>query len=509
MQTITKQDYIYKTEPFDHQRKIFLESRDKLAFGYLAEQGTGKTKMSIDNAAWLFAKGEINTLIIIAPNGVHRNWIDDEIPDHLPDWVDRRTLFWEGGKAGSKKYQKEIEKLFDKGDFLRIIAFNIESFNTVKVKKLLSRLALLECMCVVDESTRIKTPGAKRTRAIVTYSKKMKYKRICNGTPITQSPLDLYSQFRFLNPRIIGAVSFLSFKHEYATWEKKLNRKTKREYEELVEFKNLDKLKAKIAPYCVRVRKSECLDLPEKIYKRYYVEIDKEQRRIYNDMLANSVAELRTRETPQFESPEKELEFFLQDTDKIRAKNAMVKLLRLQQILSGWHYASEEDKTVVPIVDKNTRLAAFMELISDIEGKVIIFSRFVPDIEMIIESLSEEYGTDSVVAYYGAVEDDDRFIAKRSFQDLNSPVRFFVANPQSAGVGLTLHAAQSVIYYSNSFSLYDRLQSEDRAHRIGQRNNVTYYDLEVAGTIDRYIIESLRAKKDIANEITGDTESWL
>lgn len=508
---LTKTDYRFKTDPYNHQEKIFFSSRDMKAFGYLAEQGTGKTKMAIDNAAWLFMKGQINALVVIAPNGVHRNWISDEVPTHLPDWVERRAVCWNSLKSSTKKFQKEVDTLFEPGDFLRIIAINIESFNTKNVKHLIKRLKLLDCMAVVDESTRIKTPGAKRTRAIMLFSKNMKYRRICNGTPVTQGPLDLYSQFRFLSPSIIGHDSYLAFKHEFAVWEKKTvyDRKlgAEREYDELVSYKNLDKLKALIAPYSTRVRKSDCLDLPEKIYKRHYVEIDATQRRMYNEMLETKVAELRERDTPVFDSLEDELAFFMEDTDKLRAKNAMVVQLRLQQILSGWCY--DDDKKVIQLIDKNTRLNALLELIKDIDGKMIIFSRFVPDIESIIESLAVEYGMRSIVAYYGAVDDETRFQAIQDFQDLNSDVRFFVANQQSAGVGITLHAAKSVLYYNNSFSLYDRLQSEDRAHRIGQRNNVTYYDLEAPDTIDRYIIDKLRSKKDVANQITGDEDEWL
>jgi SNF2 family DNA or RNA helicase len=257
----------------------------------------------------------------------------------------------------------------------------------------------------------------------------------------------------------------------------------------VVGYKNMDKLKKLIAPHTYRVTKDECLDLPKKLYQKEYVELTKGQRKLYNTLRDELIIE--------FENGE-----------HLTAALKITQMLRLQQIVGG--YLPTDEGSIVQIEENNPRMKRIIEIAEvNKKTKVIIWARFVAEIKEITKMLAKEYGKQSVVAYYGDVSDDDRSEAKRRFQN-DKECRFFVGNAQAGGRGLTLHAANIVIYYSNSFSLEQRLQSEDRAHRIGQERNVLYIDFVAPDTLDTKVVESLRGKKEIADMLTGDDiKEWL
>ena len=465
-------DFMFKTKPFEHQRSAFYMSRDNESFALLMEQGTGKTKVIIDNSAYLYGAGRINCLVVIAPNGVHRNWIHKEIPDHMPDWCKHKCSYY---YSGMKKKDLEAfeETMFAEG-CLKIFAFNVEAFVSKTAVELINKILLAnDAMLVVDESSRIKRPGAKRTKVITKLSTLAKYRRIMTGTPVTKGPEDIYSQFKFLDPQILGYDSFYSFKARYCImggFESK----------QIVSYQNVDELTKNIEGHSYRVLKKDCLDLPDKIYQRYPVELSVKQRKLYDQMRKQFIAEM--------------------DGEQVDAPEAITRLLRLQQITCGWF---PTENGVVPIEDKNPRLNALMEILSDIDSKVIIWARFKADLKAIERLLGS-----AAVAYYGEVSNNDRADAVERFQ--NDPkIRYFIGQPQSGGIGLTLTAADYAIYYSNSFDLETRLQSEDRCHRIGTKNNVTYIDIEAPKTIDSKIIKALRSKKNLADVITKDPISMF
>ena len=464
-------DFIFKTEPYQHQRKAFYLSRDKKAFALLMEQGTGKTKVALDNAAYLYAQGKITALVIIAPNGVHRNWLSREIPAHLPDWCKHKSEYYYSGM--NERHKKEFANVMAAQDCLRIFAFNVEAFVSKVACNFMENILLSnDCMLVVDESSRIKTPGAKRTKTIHNFGKQAKYKRIMTGTPVTKGPEDIYSQFRFLDSNILGYDSFYSFKSRYCIMGGFENR-------QIVNYQNTNELTQNIEGHSFRVLKKDCLDLPEKIYQRQTVELSKKQRKIYDQLSEDFVVEL--------------------EGEHLSAPETITRILRLQQIVCGW-FPTEGGETVA-IEEKNPRLSALLDALSDIECKVIIWARFKRDIKAIGAALG-----DKAVSYYGEVSNDDRATAVDRFQ--NDPkIRYFIGQPQSGGIGLTLTAAECAIYYSNSFDLETRLQSEDRCHRIGTKNNVTYIDFESPKTIDTKIINALRSKKSLADTITKDPVS--
>jgi|TARA_R110002167_G_scaffold234461_1_gene439718 SNF2 family DNA or RNA helicase len=328
-----------------------------------------------------------------------------------------------------------------------------------------------DIMMIVDESTRIKTPSAKRTKAITKFGKLAKYRRILTGTPVTKGAEDAYSQFKFLDSNILGYDSYYSFKARYCVmggYEQK----------QIVSYQNTDELVRSIDSHSFRVLKKDCLDLPDKIYQRHYVDMSEKQRKIYTTMKKSFVAEL--------------------GGETIEAPEAITRLLRMQQILCGW-FPTEDG--IEAIDDKNPRIEALKDILSGINSKTIIWARFKADIRAIEKLLG-----DQAVSYHGDVSTDARVDAIERFQ--NDPkIRYFVGTPQAGGIGITLNAAEYVIYYSNSFDLEQRLQSEDRAHRIGTKTNVTYIDIECQKSIDSKIIKALRDKKSIADMITKDPMS--
>ena len=460
-------DFIFKTRPFDHQRKAFYLSRDKESFALLMEQGTGKTKVVIDNAAYLYGQGKITALVVIAPNGVHRNWLSKEIPDHMPEWCPSRTVYYHSGMR--KKELEAFDEVLAETEKLKVFSFNVEAFVSDKAVALMKRVLLSnDVMLVVDESSRIKRPGAKRTKIITRFSNMAKYRRIMTGTPVTKGPEDVYSQFKFLDPHILGYDSFYSFRARYCVMGGFENK-------QIVSYQNIDELTQNIEGHSFRVLKKDCLDLPEKIYQRHPVDLSPKQRKLYNQLRKDFIAEL--------------------EGEKLDAPETITRLLRLQQIVCGWFPTEDEIKQ---IDDKNPRLQALLDVLSDIDSKVIIWARFKADLRAIERALGE-----LAVAYHGEVSNDQRAIAVERFQ--NDPkIRYFVGQPQSGGIGLTLTAADCAIYYSNSFDLETRLQSEDRCHRIGTKNNITYIDIEAPKTIDTKIIKALQNKKSLADVVTKD-----
>lgn len=453
---------------------------------------SGKTKVMIDNTAMLYQKGAITGCLVLAPKGVYKNWSDIEIPKHLPDDIQREVLVWDAAKSpGYKKKLHEAVRNWDHKK-LQFLVFNVESLISEKGKDLIIDFIRKHdgnVMALVDESTCIKNHKAKRTKVAIEIGKKCKARRIATGSPITNTPLDLYSQCAFLDKKLLGFGSYYAFKNTFANVEKIPNRNGQY-YEKILSYKNLDRLSEMVAKFSHRVTKKECLDLPDKIYMTRDVELTDEQKKIYNEMAKYQFA-------------------LMQDGESFKEMSVSVvltKFLRLHQILCGTFTTDDGELKRIP----NHRLDALQEVLDETSGKVIIWATYIADIEAISEMLKKEYGEDSFVTYYGATSADDRTKAIERFQDESSPVRFFLGNTQTAGRGITLTAANTVVYYSNNFSLELRQQSEDRAHRFGQKNPVTYVDLVVRNSLDEKIIQSLINKRDIANEVLkDDLTSWI
>ena len=476
----------FKTKPFVHQLQALGCSWDKTNFAYFMEMGTGKSKVLIDNIAMLYDAGKINAAVVIAPKGVYRNWERLEIPAHLPDHIKTRITTWVAPSSRTKQDKKDIDKLSETFDGLDIFLMNVEALSSKPAAQFLERYLLsTNSLVAVDESTTIKTQSAGRTKNIVKVGKLAKYRRILTGSPVTKNPMDLYSQCAFLDEDLLGFSSYWAYKSRYAIEVKRHS--STHSFPHIVGFRNLDELSRKLAFFSFRVLKEDCLDLPSKVYSPRHVELTKEQQKAYNDLETFAITQL--------------------NNNTLSVTNTMTMLLRLHQITCGY-LPTDNGQPPVPL--KNNRMDELLSVLEETEGKVIIWANYRYSIFDIEKNLKKKFGEDSVVTYFGDTKDQDRQEIVKSFQDPKSPVRFFVANQQTGGYGLTLTAAHTVVYYSNNYDLEKRIQSEDRAHRIGQKNNVTYIDIICENTVDDNIVGSLRNKIDLASQSLGEKlREWL
>ena len=472
--------YKYKSKPFAHQKKALEMSWDKEVFAYFMEMGTGKSKVLIDNIAMLYNAGKIDGALIVAPKGVYKNWFDSEIPNHMPDYIEKKVGLWK-----TKPNAPELKPLFSTGAELHILIMNVEAFSTKKgvdfARKFLSSHKTL---MAIDESTTIKNPGALRTKTILSLRSLTKYRRILTGSPVTKSPLDLYTQCYFLDPYLLDQSSYYVFRTRYAIC-RKIN-VSGRSVEIVVGYRNLAELSEKLKPFSYRVLKDDCLDLPKKTFMKRTVELTDEQKKVYKQMKQEAIAFLNGK--------------------MVTSATVITQLMRLHQITCG-HFKSN-DGTVQDL--KNNRITQLMDILEEVEGKAVIWAHYRHDIEKIVEAISKKYGNNTVVTYFGDTSTDDRQKAIKKIQDKNSPVRFIVGTPQTGGYGITLTGASTMIYYSNGYDLEKRMQSEARIDRIGQEKPMTYIDIMAEDTIDDKIVKSLRNKVNIATEIMGEElKAWI
>jgi SNF2 family DNA or RNA helicase len=475
--------YPFKNKPFLHQQAYLQRFWDFPVAALFADMGTGKSFMLINNAAMLYDKGKINAVLVVAPKGVYRNWYDTEIPKHLPEHIVHRMAIW--SPSPRKAEAKALDDLFVSTEDLKILCMNVEAFSTAKGTAFAKRFLFVhDAMMIIDESTTIKTPGSARSKNTEKVGRGARFRRIATGSPVTKSPMDLYQQCAFLSDGCLNISSYYAFQARYAVVvERQL---ASHSFKQIVGYRRLDELKEKLDRFSFRVKKEECLDLPDKLYVKREVDLTDEQVKAYNDMKAVAMA--------------------LIDGGMVSTVNALTQLMRLHQIVCG--HVKLDDGTIKELPNK--RIDELMAIVEETDGKMIIWANYRHDIEAIKLALQKEYGMNSVATYFGDTEAEERQRIVNRFQDMNDELRFFVGNPSTGGYGLTLTAAATMVYYSNSFDLEKRLQSEDRAHRIGQTKNVTYIDLIAPGTVDEKIVKALRNKIDIATQVLGeDIKQWL
>jgi SNF2 family DNA or RNA helicase len=472
--------YKFKSKPFAHQNKALEMSWDKEVFAYFMEMGTGKSKVLIDNIAMLYNAGRINGALIVAPKGVYKNWFDSEIPNHMPDYIQKKIGLWR-----TDPNAKDLKPMFSTGADLHILIMNVEAFSTKKGLQFAHRfLSSHNALMGVDESTTIKNPSAKRTKNILSLRSLTKYRRILTGSPVTKSPLDLFSQCNFLDPWLLDQSSYYSFRTRYAVCRK--IQVQGRQVEIVVGYRNLSELSDKLKPFSYRVLKDDCLDLPKKTYLKRTIDLSDEQRKVYKQMKQEALAVLNGK--------------------MVTSATVITQLMRLHQITCG-HFTSD-DGAIQEI--KNNRISQLVDILEEVEGKAVIWAHYRYDIEKIVEAISKKYGNNAVVTYYGDTTTDERAAAIKKIQDPESPVRFIVGTPQTGGYGITLTGASTMIYYSNGYDLEKRQQSEARIDRIGQEKPMTYIDIMAEDTIDMKIVKSLRSKVNIATEIMGEElKAWI
>jgi len=475
-------NYKFKTKPYKHQMTALEKSWHKETYAYFMEMGTGKTKVLIDNMAMLYDKGKIDGALIIAPKGVIKTWHEQELPTHLPNHIENVTVLWQANIT--KGQQEKLESLFKTETALHILIMNVEALSTDKGVKFAAKfLNSHKVIMAIDESTTIKTPTAKRTKNIIRLGTSAKYKRIMTGSPVTKNPLDLYTQCEFLDPYLLDHASYYSFRNRYAVM-KSMHVRGKT-IQVVHAFQNLAELSEKLQGFSYRVLKEDCLDLPPKNWIKRHITLSSEQQKIYDQMKKEAIATLNGKVTSTM--------------------TVITQLMRLQQITCG-HFVADDGSTQEI---KSNRITELMDVLNETEGKAIIWGHWQKDIKNIVSEIEKIYGPGSVVSYYGLTPQDERQDNIRQFQD-NPKCRFMVGTPSTGGYGITLTAANTVIYYSNGYDLEKRLQSEDRAHRIGQKKNVTYIDIIAEKTVDEKIQQSLRKKINIASEVLGEElRAWI
>lgn len=481
---VTDYNFGTKTTPMSQQLRAFSLSKDRVAFAYLMEQGTGKTAVFIHDACYAFLNGKVEAALVVCPNGVKDNW-PEEVEKHAPEYTRHACFVWE---AGLKKGDWERMKAARADGQLVWLVMNVEAFSSQKgVEAAELFLATFHTQMGVDESSRIKNHGAKRTKAISKAGRMARRRRILTGTPITQSPLDAYPQFEFLDPAILGFGSFYSFRNYFALMGG-FNGK------EVVGYANLPELKAKIDPHSYRVLQSECMNLPAVTYTKVSVDLDPEQRKVYDGLKKEMIAEV--------------------GGGTVSVTMVLTQMLRLQQVAGGFVALDPDEdgnpQRTVPTPGRNPKLDALMEYVGENPGKTIVWSRFRAEIAIIAAALRAEYGAESVVEFHGGVSSADRTAARHAFQDPDSKVRFFVGQQETGGIGITLTQARHMVFFSNTFKLEDRLQAVKRAERYGMAGTLIVVDLVARKTIDQQVHKALRAKKDLADLITGDDwREWL
>ena len=474
--------YKFKTKPYKHQLTALKKSWNKENFAYFLEMGTGKTKVLIDNLAMLYDKGKVDGALIIAPKGVVKTWYEQELPAHLPNHIENKTILWQANIT--KSQQEKLDSILENEMLLHILVMNVEALSTDKGVNFARKFLLSHnTLMAIDESTTIKNPSAKRTKNIILIGKYAKYRRIMTGSPITKNPLDLYSQCEFLDPWLLDFTSYYAFRNRYA--EMKTMHIRGRSIQVVSEFKNLSELSETIKTFSDRVLKEDCLDLPPKTFMKRYVTLTSDQKKIYEQMKKAAMAVLNGKVTTTM--------------------TVLTQLMRLHQITCG-HFTADDGTSHA--VESN-RLNELMNVLDETEGKAIIWANYQLSVGEIIQKIIKEYGEDSYVHYYGLTSQEERQDNIRKFQ--NDPkCRFLVGTPQTGGYGITLTQANTVIYYSNGYDLEKRLQSEDRAHRIGQNKKVTYIDIIAEDTVDEKIVEALRKKINIASEVMGEElKDWI
>jgi SNF2 family DNA or RNA helicase len=338
---------------------------------------------------------------------------------------------------------------------------------------------------VLDESTTIKNKSAKRTKNILALRKLSHMRRILTGSPITKSPLDLFTQCQFLSPELLGFSSYLAFRNRYAEMTD-IPVGSGRFISVPKYYKRLEELEMKLKQFATRIRKDQCLDLKPKVRSKRYIELEGESKKIYDRLRTSALA--------------------IVEDSTISFSNKLTEIIKLHQVCNG--FTKDDDGKMLFLHDQ--KIKTLHEVIEESDGKIIIWANYLWNIHQIIHSLKSRYGEESVVSIFGEVGVEDRKKAVELFQN-DSNVRFFVGNPTTGGFGLTLTACNTVVYFSNNYNLEVRMQSEDRAHRMGQKGTVVYIDIVAKNTLDEAIMKSLVNKGQIAAKTLGeeDLKTWL
>ena len=537
--------YNFKTEPFEHQKIAYHMLRDLDYFAVTADMGTGKTKIVIDIAGYKFLETKtINAMMVIAPNGVHTQWVEEQLPIHCN--VPYTAIVWNSAKRTNQKYSRELKSfLTSQTDKLKVFAVNVEAFQSDSIMPIVGEFVKNHnVFSVVDESTRIKNPKAKRSGIIHRLNK---YGTRCTltGTPVAKSPFDLWSQYEFLKANYFDCNYFI-FQHRYGVMMQGVNPMGGRyrtlldekmfnivkhkikgmrearngklmeddyatiasilglserdirfieDQEQFVRYRNLDNLKQIVSPITFSIRKEDCFDLPPKVHQKVIIDMPREQRRIYDDLKKNLLAQY--------------------SEEKLTVTNKLSLSIRFMQICGGFFPFSEEIeglngsitevKRYKPIGVTNEKMRLLSEDIEDTDEPVIVWAVFIPEILALHKQLTK-VGR-KVGLYYGAVSQEGREQVKKQFND--GTIDTFLGNGQTAAYGLNLQISTMQMFFSNNYRTEDRLQMEDRSHRYGMKGTCRYRDYLYKNTIDEKIYLNFQEGKKMNDFFTRPLKEIL
>ena len=446
-------------------------------FGYLFEMGCGKTLTAIATIGAGYQMGHVKRVLIVAPTSVVAVW-PKEFSEYAAFPYTIRTLL--GDKAKRLKELNDLERFPYK--HLKVAVINYESTWREDIFEAL--VAYDADLIICDESQRIKTHDAAQSKALHQLGDRARYKLILSGTPVQNQAVDIFSQYRFLDPSIFGD-NFYSFRNRYCVMGG-FNQK------QIVKYKDLDTLIRKEHSIAYRVTKDEALDLPEQTFDDRVVPMSKKERSIYDRLRRDSYAELEGGGT-------------------ITATTVLTKLLRLQQFTGGFLV---EDDAARPKLVSRGKLDALEDILQDyvVEGrkKLVIFARFLPEIHEIEALCNKVLGKAGMraVAIYGDIKKEERGAIVQRFQT-DPETTVFVGQIDTAGTGITLTAADTCVYYSVNFNFATYSQSLSRIHRIGQKNRCTYIHLVADQTIDETILQALAKKEDLAKTVVDNWRAFF
>jgi len=464
----------------------------RVNFAYFMEPGTGKTWTVFAEFERLFCEDRVDVLVVVAPNGVHRAWLEVELPKHF-GWPQSRLFLWSA--AATRKRREAFAALLMPFTTRvpRIAAFNCEAFSHTQSeaeRHLKDILRHFRVYLVHDESQTLKTPSAKRSQNLARLGRQATYRRLATGTHIAESPLDAYAQLRALDKALLGFDNYAVFKAHFAVWYQRVRRLPgggEQKWEAIARWQHLDELKALIDQHAYLVRKQDCLDLPPKTYCVRYVELSAETRVLYRAALRQAIVEM-------------------EDQQRLTMRFAFTKMLRLAQITGGFVMPDGATEPQ-PFGPTNAKIDSLLALLQEIppEEKVIVWARFRHEVDAVARAVR------NAVRIHGGVPPRVRAETLNRFMQ-EPECRVLTGTTAVGGRGFNLTCATHVVYFSNNFSLEQRIQSEDRVHRHGQTRPVTYHDLTVPGTVDELALRQVQEKRTLADLFKGSATAlrdWL
>lgn len=459
---------------YKHQAEEYREHRYDRARALFWQMRTGKSKAIIDNACCLIQEDKLDGVLILAPNGVHLNWVMRELPAH--HWTgDYAAMAW---RFSSPTVEQEFVDFIDEAAMKEgWLALNLSSMTRAEVKRAVARFERVcpRFMLVADESHHFRRPGAKRTARARSIARRAAYRRILSGSSLDNCVLHAFSQFELLEKEALGFSRYDDFKDHFARFKMLRNRRTKRQYEKLDSYRNLDELKLAMSKYASVVLRTDCEDLPPVIPDQRLVEMSDEQVRLYRAIVKTNLD-------------------VLEEYDIYDPLDGGAQLNKLQQITSGFMYRDDGSVLQLP----NPKMEALLEEIRMHDGKVIVWCRFTHDILSVARELAREGITST--QYHGKMSQNVREAGLRAFQDEEEP-RVLIGQPQAGGEGRDMSAASKIVWFSHTPDNIVRTQADERATKVGGEP-VQLVDLVVPGSVDTYYLELLSGKRSVADDVS-------